>query len=292
MAEPQLPKLMVWVRFPSSAPKRKSFVLAKDFFYCERTVSDLMKSKPYKKNRIKQLYEIIEPADDSKGTIESGVYDSIMLVCIVASMIPLTVKSSAIIFTVIDKITVAVFIVDYLMRLITADEKLHMGVRSYLFYPLMPMAIIDLLSILPSLMTVSRSFKALRLLRVARTLKVFRSFKFFRYSKNVERIMQVIHKQMNSLTAVFSLAIFYVLFTALIMFNIEPDTFENFWTAIYWAAISLTSVGYGDITPVTGFGRMFTVLSAFVGVAIIALPSGIITAGYMEILQEEKNKDK
>lgn len=96
---------------------------------------------------------------------------------------------------------------------------------------------------------------------------------------------------MNSLTAVFSLASFYVLFTALIMFNIEPDTFENFFAAIYWSAISLTSVGYGDITPVSVLGRLFTVLSAFVGLAIIALPSGIITAGYIAVLQDEKNND-
>lgn len=86
-----------------------------------------------------------------------------------------------------------------------------------------------------------------------------------------------------------SLAVFYVLFTALIMFNIEPDTFGNFFDAIYWAAISLTSVGYGDITPASDIGRLFTILSAFMGVAIIALPSGIITAGYIDILNEEKN---
>lgn len=247
-----------------------------------------MKSRIYRSNRRKQLYEIIEPADDEKGTLWSGIYDSVMLVCIVASMIPLMVKSTALVYTVIDKITVTVFLADYLMRLLTAEYKLHKGWRSYALYPFTPMAIIDLLSILPSLLQINQGFKALRLLRVIRTLKVFRSFKIFRYSKNVERIMKVIHKQMSSLSAVFSLAIFYVFFTALIMFNIEPDTFGNFFDAIYWAAISLTSVGYGDITPISDFGRLFTVLSAFVGVAIIALPSGIITAGYMEILQEEK----
>ena len=85
------------------------------------------------------------------------------------------------------------------------------------------------------------------------------------------------------------MAIFYVLFTALVMFNIEPDTFNNFFDAIYWAAISLTSVGYGDITPVSNVGRLFTMLSAFVGVAIIALPSSIITAGYLGVLNREED---
>lgn len=240
---------------------------------------------------LKQLYEIIEPCDDEHGSVWSSIYDSVMLVCIVVSMIPLAVKSTAAIYNIMDKFTVIIFIIDYLMRLATANEKLHKGIRSYVLYPFYPMAIIDLLSILPSLIQINSAFKALRLLRVIRTLKVFRSFKIFRYSKNVERIVKVLRFQMNSLTAVFSLAIFYVLFTALIMFNIEPDTFENFFAAIYWSAISLTSVGYGDITPVSVFGRLFTVLSAFVGLAIIALPSGIITAGYIAVLQDEKNND-
>lgn len=240
---------------------------------------------------LKQLYEIIEPADDEQGSVWSAIYDSVMLVCIVVSMIPLAVKSTAAVYSIMDKVTVIIFIIDYLMRLATSNEKLHKGIRSYVLYPFYPMAIIDLLSILPSLVQINSAFKALRLLRVIRTLKVFRSFKIFRYSKNVERIVKVLRFQMNSLTAVFSLASFYVLFTALIMFNIEPDTFENFFAAIYWSAISLTSVGYGDITPVSVLGRLFTVLSAFVGLAIIALPSGIITAGYIAVLQDEKNND-
>ena len=127
----------------------------------------------------------------------------------------------------------------------------------------------------------------LRLFRLVRTFKVFRSFKLFRYSKNIDRLINVLKKQSKSLVAVLSMAIFYVLFTALIMFNIEPDTFNSFFDAIYWAAISLTSVGYGDITPISNVGRLFTMLSAFVGVAIIALPSGIITAGYLDILHDE-----
>lgn len=152
------------------------------------------------------------------------------------------------------------------------------------------MAIIDLLSILPSLVPINAGFKVLRLFRIVRTLKVFRSFKIFRYSKNISRLAEVLKKQSKSLLAVLSMAVFYVLFTALVMFNIESDTFNNFFDAIYWAAISLTSVGYGDITPVSDVGRLFTMLSAFVGVAIIALPSGIITAGYLDVLKNEDDK--
>lgn len=237
---------------------------------------------------LKNLYEIIESSDNESSKL-SSLYDIAMLICIIASMIPLAVKSDNIILNIIDKITVTVFIIDYILRLITAKQKLNKGVKSYIFYPFQPMAIIDLLSILPSLIPINAGFKVLRLFRIVRTFKVFRSFKIFIYSKNVARLVEVLKKQSKSLLAVLSMAIFYVLFTALVMFNIEPDTFGNFFDAIYWAAISLTSVGYGDITPISDIGRLFTMLSAFVGVAIIALPSGIITAGYLDVLNKEKD---
>lgn len=236
---------------------------------------------------LNKIYEIIEPSDNESSKI-SAVYDIVMMICIIASMIPLAIKSDILIMNIIDKITVSVFIIDYILRLITAKQKLNKGVKSYFLYPIQPMAIIDLLSILPSLIPINAGFKVLRLFRIVRTFKVFRSFKIFRYSKNISRLFEVLKKQSKSLFAVLSMAIFYVLFTALVMFNIEPNTFSNFFDAVYWAAISLTSVGYGDITPMSDIGRLFTMLSAFVGVAIIALPASIITAGYLEVLNNEK----
>lgn len=238
---------------------------------------------------LKKIYKIIEPSDNESSKL-SSFYDIVMLICIIASMIPLAIKSDSLILNVVDKVTVVVFIIDYILRLITARQKLNKGIKSYFLYPIQPMAIIDLLSILPSLIPINAGFKVLRLFRIVRTLKVFRSFKIFRYSRNISRLVEVLKKQSKSLLAVLSMAVFYVLFTALVMFNIEPDTFHNFFDAIYWAAISLTSVGYGDITPVSDVGRLFTMLSAFVGVAIIALPSGIITAGYLDVLNKEKNR--
>ena len=70
-------------------------------------------------------------------------------------------------------------------------------------------------------------------------------------------------------------------------FNVEPDTFDNFFSAIYWATVSLTTMGYGDIYPVSTIGRVVTMLSSFVGIAIVALPAGIITAGYMDEIKKE-----
>lgn len=94
----------------------------------------------------------------------------------------------------------------------------------------------------------------------------------------------------RALLAVGVLAIGYVFAAALVVFNVEPDTFNNFFEAVYWAVVSLTTMGYGDIYPITFTGRVVTILSAFIGIAIVALPSGIITAGYMNELAREKKE--
>ena len=85
----------------------------------------------------------------------------------------------------------------------------------------------------------------------------------------------------NSLIAVCALASGYIVVSALVIYNVEPDSFETFFDAIYWATVSLTTVGYGDIYPVTTLGRLITMASSVFGIAIVALPAGIITAGYM-----------
>ncbi|MBR5437870.1 MAG: two pore domain potassium channel family protein, partial [Clostridia bacterium] len=85
-----------------------------------------------------------------------------------------------------------------------------------------------------------------------------------------------------------TMAVAYVLVSALVIYNVEPETFETFFDAVYWATISLTTVGYGDLYPVTTIGRIITMVSSAFGIAIIALPSGIITAGYLEEIKEEK----
>lgn len=88
-----------------------------------------------------------------------------------------------------------------------------------------------------------------------------------------------------------ALAISYIVISALIIFHIEPG-FRDFFEALYWATISLTTIGYGDFVPTTLLGRILTMISSLMGVAVIALPSGIVTAGYMNALEENANKMK
>ena len=80
-------------------------------------------------------------------------------------------------------------------------------------------------------------------------------------------------------------AIAYVIISALVIFNVEPETFPTMFDAIYWATVSLTTVGYGDVYATTDVGKVITMISAILGVAIVALPAGIIIAGYQDELK-------
>lgn len=238
----------------------------------------------------KKLYQIIEPENDN---VLSKIYGFFMMTVIVISIMPLAFKETNIIFDIIEYITVSIFIIDYFLRLITADLMLNKSVLSFFIYPITPLAIIDLLSILPSLTILNSSFKLLKLFRLLRSLKVLRTFKFLRYSKSFEIIVSVFKKQKRVLSAVATMAIAYVLVSALVIYNVEPESFGSFFDAIYWAIVSLTTVGYGDIYPVTTIGRIVTMISSVFGIAIIALPSGVITAGYLsEVNKENETEEK
>ncbi len=234
----------------------------------------------------KRVFQIIEASSGKDKA--SSVYDVAMIIVIVASLIPLAFKEPTPAFTVLEWITTGIFIIDYILRLWTADIKLNKGAVSFLLYPLTPLAIIDLLCILPSFAALSGSFRILKVVRLLRAFRVFRAFKALRYSRNMIIIANVIRKQKTALLAVFSLAVSYILISALVIFNVEPDSFGDYFDAVYWATVSLTTVGYGDIYPVTDAGRIITMLSSILGIAVVALPAGIITAGYMSEIEKDR----
>lgn len=235
----------------------------------------------------KRIYEIIGEVSDEDSDKLSHYYDMVMIVVIVLSLIPMMFKQTNLAFELITYITTAIFIADYILRLITADLKLGKGPLSFVVYPLTPMAIVDLLSILPTFYLISAGFRTLRVLRLIRALRVVRMLKFFRYSRDVAIVARVLRRQKRSLIAVCTLAVGYVLLIALVMFNVEPETFDNFFEAVYWATVSMTTMGYGDIYPTSDFGRFVTMVSSFTGIAVVALPAGIITAGYHHEIQRQ-----
>lgn len=230
----------------------------------------------------KRIYEIVEKAED--GDKASKSYDAFMLISIIASIIPLCFVEQRAAFILIDKVTVVIFIIDYILRLFTADySSKNTGMLSFVKYPFRPMAIIDFLSILPSITNLNYAFRIFRVFRLFKTLRIF---KVFRYSKNIRILLNVLSKKKDALLTVGMLALSYIFITALVVFQVEPDTFGNFFKAIYWATVSLTTVGYGDIYPTSDIGRIISMISSFLGIAIVALPSGIIIAGYQEEIEK------
>lgn len=224
---------------------------------------------------------------DRKGMLASRIYDWYMLIMILGSIVPLMFVDNYPIFRIIEAVTVTAFIIDYMLRWYSAAMTMKEGWVSYLKYPFTPMAIIDLLSILSGMDLISAEFKLLRLTRLLRLVALL---KIFRYSSKIEIFTRVLRQEKDVLLGVLAIALFYIFVSALIMFNAEPHinpttgepTFASFFDALYWATVTLTTVGYGDLCPTTDIGRVISMISSLFGVGIIAMPSGVITAGYMQ----------
>ena len=240
-----------------------------------------------------KIFEIIER--DENDNLISKLYDRIMQLAIFVSIIPLMFRGQNVIFTTIESVVTILFVTDYLLRWLTADlRSKKKGIWAFVLYPFTLIAIIDLLTILPAISYVNDS---LRVLRTWRLLRILRIAKVFKYYEPLQIVMEVFRKKAPVLLTVVGFALFYIFVTALFMFNVEqsvnPKTgelfFDDFFDALYWSTCTLTTVGYGDIYPISDIGRIVSMISALVGIAIIALPSGIITAGYMEEVQERKN---
>lgn len=231
-----------------------------------------------------KIFRLVEPPE---GEENPDFYDIIMMLAIIASIIPMMFKHTYQIFVICDHVCTGLFIVDYFLRWFTADLKLkRKGVIAYIAYPFTLMAIIDMLSILPGVSVLNRSFRLLRIIRLIRMFRIFRVFKAMRYSKNIDVIIKIVSQEKESLIAVCWIAGVYIFVSALIVYNVEPQSFNNFFEAIYWATVSLTTVGYGDIYPVTTTGRIVTMISSIFGIAVIAMPAGIISAGFVNELHQ------
>ena len=229
----------------------------------------------------RRVYDILE----GNG---SAWYGRVMTALIIASLVPLCVWDESPLVNAVEYVCTAAFVADYAARWATADYKMGRGAPSFLVYPLTPMAIVDLLTILPTFAALNPAWRALRVLRLARAL---RAFKVVRYSRNVAAVYGAFHRKRSQLCVVVAMAAAYVLVAAMVMFNVEHETFPTFFDAVYWAVISLTTVGYGDMYPTTEIGRVVAMFSSLVGIAVVALPSSIITAGFMEGIGDENGDE-
>ena len=234
----------------------------------------------------RRVYEVIEVSN--VGDRSSRAYDVVITTAVIVGLLPMTLKGENLYTRLIEFLTGFIFLTDYCVRVYTADFKMgYKSIKAYIAYVLTPLAIMDLLAIIPVITLFVPVSGFIRLLKLFR---FFRVFKLIRYSKTMIVIANVIRKVKSQLLAVLILILIYIFVSAMLVLQMEQEIFDSFLDALYWATISITTIGYGDISPVTPVGRIITMISALVGMAIIALPTGIITAAYMNEINKKKTK--
>ena len=244
------------------------------------TSDNVSRSRRSNQDWRRRVFYIVEPF--SKNHSASRTYDHFMVTITLISFIPLVFHDEGLWpLHLINVLCAVIFIVDYVLQFITADYRYHdHSPRSFIRHFFSPSSIIDLVVILSVTTSVN---SGLRLLRVARLLQVAR---VFRHSRSLQIIKIVFRRAARPLSFAASLLLIYTFTVAAIMFNEEPEIFPDFLDAIYWAVTSMAAIGYGDIVPVTALGRAITVLSTLVGIIVFALPTSVITAEYVAVINE------
>lgn len=254
----------------------------------------------YKKIKSK-IFKIIEPAE--KADISSLIFDGFIISLIILNVLAIILESYQVLsdkyysyFRLFEIISVTIFTIEYLLRLWTADLKFikENKIISRLLYLITPLAIIDLLAILPFYLPLIIPFD-LRFLRILRLIRIFRLFKIQRYSKSLKLITKVLNDKKEELFVTVFITFLLLLIASTIMFYIEhdvqPENFPNIFSSFWWAVATLTTVGYGDIYPITGWGKFLSGIIALLGIGLVALPTGIISSGFMKEIHKNKKKE-
>ena len=227
---------------------------------------------------------------NSEGAIGKTI-SRVLLLCIgvsITTVILESVKSIraeyGIALEAINSVIVAVFVIEYLLRLWTCIENPQYpgGVIGRFRYAFTPMMIVDLLAIAPVFL-VGLGFD-LRSLRLFRTIRLFRVLKVARYVRALDTIRHVLSAKRDQLGMAIGIVLFLLLVTSSLMYELEheaqPEAFSSIPATMWWAVASLTTVGYGDIYPITPLGKTLAAVSAVLGVGLVALPAGILASGF------------
>lgn len=255
--------------------------------------------------RRKRLLEILEVGNDLDRA--SRAYDFLSAFAIVLNL------TASIMYTFdnlqmqygtvllwIERITVAFFALDYVLRLFTArvlyeDEKDMTEGRALRKYIFSFMGIIDLLSFLPYYLPIffPSGTVAFRMIRIVR---IFRLFRINAYYDSLHVITEVIYGKRSQLISSVVIILILMIGSSLCMYSLEhdaqPDVFQNAFSGVWWAASTLLTVGYGDIYPVTTLGKVFGIFITFLGVGMVAIPTGIISAGFVDQYSRLKKRNE
>ena len=237
------------------------------------------------------IKQIIEENNTKPGFI----FDLTVQILIIISLISFSIEtlpnleaSTRHYLRLIEIFTVSVFTVEYLGRIIVADRKLKF---IFSFYGL-----VDLFAILPFYLSTSIDLRSVRALRF---LRIFRVLKLFRYSRAIQRFYKAFVLAREELLLFFCITLILLFLSSVGIYYFEnqaqPDSFSSIFHSMWWAVSTLTTVGYGDIYPVTVGGKIFTFFMLMIGLGIVAVPTGLLATALSEARHHEETtqrKDK
>jgi voltage-gated potassium channel len=255
---------------------------------------------------IKQkVYKMIEKSEDQDQW--SRAFDMFIMVLVFLNMCVIVLESFQELyvkyiggFNFFEIFTVGVFTVEYLLRIWTAQCRYPTKppLKAVLRWSITPLALIDMMAIFPFyigfiILWIPANWRIFRLLRIARLL---RFLKLNRYSDAYNVFAVVIRKRKHELLMTAGAAFIVMLISSTFMYYLEhtvqPNAFPNILASFWWAVATLTTVGYGDVVPVTGWGRFLSGVLAFVGIGFVALPTGLISSGFIEIMHKKMQEER
>ena len=248
-----------------------------------------------KKSLRKRIWEILEKGNSNdKVSFYTDIFLIALIVFNIIAVLLETVDSIysnyALEFVIFERFSTIVFLVEYILRIwVCVEEKIKNNkLITRLKYASTWPAIIDLLAVLSGLLPMIFEVD----LRILRALRMLRLLKFSRYFKVMNLLLGVLKEEKQSfLAAMFLLTIaMLIASTGIYIFekDAQPDKFSSIPEAMWWAIATLTTIGYGDVTPVTGMGKFFGAIIAIIGIGVVALPSGILASGFTDQLKRRQ----
>lgn len=247
----------------------------------------------------RRLYLTLDPSE--KGGLAERIFEIVLVTIIILNILTIVLDSVAAIhhscsalFRQFEYFSLVFFTVEYFARLYAMAEnpKYADPITGRLRYAITPLAIVDLLAILPFYLTFFPI--DLRFLRIFRLMALFRLFKIARYLHALNIFKRVLHDRKEQLVLSFIFILFILVLISFVMFYAEhdaqPDKFSSIPATMWWGIATLTTVGYGDIVPVTSLGKVLGGLFAIAGVGLLALPAGILSSGFFENLHRTDEK--
>ncbi len=253
--------------------------------------------QPKLKQRVYEILESSNPNDFLSNLDDWGV--TLLVILDVSAFILESSKNTVFNFNIflsnIEVISVVCFTILYVLQLwsCTADFRYEHPLWGRLRYAITPLAIIDLLAILPFYLMLL--FPGVRLIESTELFRLLRLLKLIRYSNALQTILRVVNNKKDELIMTLFAVLILLIFASSVMFfserDAQPEAFPSIPAAMWWGVVTLTTVGYGDIYPVTPIGKFFGAILAFIGIGLFALPAGIIASGFSAEVQRKKDHE-